>query len=106
MDEVDSFRENLARIVKERGLKPAQLSVAAGLNRRAVTDLIEGRAESPKLSTAYAIAKVLDVDLGELVGLGKSVHLAPELANLLEQYSPAEQERLARALAALLPAQP
>ena len=101
MDESDAFRRNLARIIQERRLKPAQVSVAAGLNRRAVTDLLENRAASPKLSTAYAIAKALNEDLGEMMGLGHSVRLVPELAQLLEQYGPDEQAQLAKALAAL-----
>ena len=101
MDESEAFRLNLARIIKERGLKPAQVSVAAGLNRRAVTDVLESRATSPKLSTAYAISKALGEDLGEMMGLGHRVRLAPELALLLEQYEPDEQAQLAKALAAL-----
>ena len=98
MDESEAFRRNLARIIEERGLKPAQVSVKAGLNRRAVTDLLEERAASPKLSTAQAIAKALGEDLGEMMGLGHSVRLVPRLAQLLEQYAPDEQEQLAAAL--------
>jgi transcriptional regulator with XRE-family HTH domain len=101
MDESEAFRSNLARIIKERDLKPAQVSVSAGLNRRAVTDLLENRAASPKLSTAYAIARALNEDLGEMMGMGHSVRLVPELAQLLERYAPDEQAQLARALAAL-----
>ncbi len=101
MDESETFRENLARIIKERGLKPAQVSVLAGLNRRAVTDVLESRAASPKLSTAYAIAKALNEDLGEMMGLGHSVRLAADLAAILEQYDPDEQEQLAKALASM-----
>jgi transcriptional regulator with XRE-family HTH domain len=84
MDESEAFRRNLARIISERGLKPAQVSVAAGLNRRAVTDLLENRAASPKLSTAHAIARTLGEDLGEMMGLGHSTRLVPELAQLIE----------------------
>ena len=101
MDESEAFRRNLARIIRDRGLKPAQVSVQAGLNRRAVTDLLESRAASPKLSTAHAIAKALGEDLGEMMGFGHSIRLVPELAELLDQYGPDEQEQLARALAAL-----
>jgi transcriptional regulator with XRE-family HTH domain len=95
------FRQNLRRIIREKNLKPAQVSVQAGLNRRAVNDLLEERAASPKLSTAEAIATALGESLAEMMGLGPSARLVPQLLELLAQYDPDEQEQLAKALAAL-----
>ena len=103
MDVNDSFRVNLIRIMAEKGMNPAQLSVAAGMNRRMVTDLLEGRAASPKLSTVANLARALACDMCELIGLGPKIDLAPRLAALLRQYDEAAQEQLATALSALPP---
>jgi transcriptional regulator with XRE-family HTH domain len=99
----DSFRENLRRIMLERGMNPAQLSVAAGKNRRMVNDILESRAESPKLSTVVDLAGALGCDVSELLGFGPKVDLSPRLAALLRQYDKAAQEQLATALSALPP---
>lgn len=101
MNESEVFRENLLRIIAERGLPEAQVSTDAGLNRRAVTDIRERRTASPKLSTVMALAKALSVDPGELLGLGRRHRLNARLAAFLEQYSEDDQERFLDALAAL-----
>ena len=98
MDEGDILRTNLERLMAERDLNPARLSIQAGLNRRAVSDILEGRAQSPKLSTVFKLARGLACHPGELLGLGAQIPLAPSLAKLLSQYDPADQERLAEAL--------
>lgn len=105
MDEGEIFRRNLLRVIKERGLSEAQLSKLASLNPRAVTDIRERRVASPKLSTVFALAKALDMDPGELLGLGKRHNLRPELAEFLEQLSVEEQSRFLAALSAI-PRQP
>ncbi|AGT09706.1 hypothetical protein JCM7686_2650 [Paracoccus aminophilus JCM 7686] len=84
-----------------QGYNPASLSICANLNRRAVTDLLEGRAQSPKLSTAYALAKALNVGLDSLTGSAPQPSLAPRLAEILAQYDEADQERLAAAILSL-----
>jgi DNA-binding Xre family transcriptional regulator len=104
MDCSEILRENLARMIAEKGTNPARLSLDAGLNRRGVSDILEGRAKSPKLSTVFKLAEALSCDPGELIGLGPRLHLAPRLAQLLQQYSEADQARLATALANLPPA--
>lgn len=104
MHESDVFRANLERLRKAKGLSAAGLSRMAGLNPRAVTDIEEGRADSPKLSTVFALARALAADPAEMIGLGPRLVLVPELAAYLAQYSRSEQEQLLRALSAL-PAQ-
>ncbi len=99
MNGAKDFRDNLERIMLDKGMNPAQLSLRAGLNRRAVSDILEGRAQSPKLSTALSLASALGCDVGELIGLGKRAYLVPELAELLSQYDQSAQEQLAKALA-------
>lgn len=101
MKEEEILRRNLQRIMAEKGWNAAALSLAAGLNRRAVKDILESRAVSPKLSTVFKLASALPCDPGELIGLGSRVSLVPALADLLRQYDEADQERLARGLAAL-----
>lgn len=103
MDENETFRLNLIRLMRERGLKAAQLSKLADLNARAVTDIEEGRAQSPKISTVFKLAKALQVDPAELMGLGPRLLLNRELAEFLSQYSETEQERLLQGLSALHP---
>lgn len=101
MDASVAFRENLLRIMGERKLRAAELSRRAGLNPRAVKDIEEGRAVSPKLSTVIALAEALGEDAAEMMGLGARVSLKPELARFLSQYDESEQERILAALAAL-----
>lgn len=101
MDETETFRENLLRMMAEKGLTEAGLSRQAGLNARAVTDIRERRVASPKLSTIFALAKALKVDPGELMGLGKRHQINSALAEYLQQFGEAEQAQLLAALAAL-----
>lgn len=101
MDVNEEFRVRLKAEMTAQGMNPASLSVKADLNRRAVTDLLEGRAKSPKLSTAFALADALGTSLDVLCGVAPQVSLAPRLAELLSQYDEADQERLAEAMLAL-----
>lgn len=101
MDENEVFRANLLRFMAERGMKEAELSKAAKLNARVVTDIRERRSASPKISTVFALARALDVDPAELMGLGPRYRLHAELAEFLSQYSEADQERFLAALEAL-----
>jgi transcriptional regulator with XRE-family HTH domain len=101
MDENEAFRENLLRLMAARGYSAAELSRKASLNARAVKDIEERRAQSPKLSTVFALARALGADPGEMIGLGPRIDLAPELARYLSRYSVSDQERLLQALSAL-----
>lgn len=101
MNESETFRGNLLRVMVEKGFDPANLSRAAGLNPRAVKDIEERRAVSPKLSTVFRLAQALNVDPAELMGLADRSRLAPELAQYLAQYSEEEQRKLLAALANL-----
>lgn len=106
MDESEIFQGNLLRTMREKSLKAAELSKKAGLNPRAVKDIEEGRAQSPRLSTVFKLAKALGVDPGELVGLGPRQTLNVELAHYLSQYDEEEQVRILQALSALPPTKP
>lgn len=101
MDENEVFRTNLLRFMAEKGMDAANLSRAAKLNPRAVKDIEERRAVSPKISTVFALARALRVDPCELLGTPDRQKLAPELAEYLSQYSEEDQRRLLSALASL-----
>lgn len=97
----DIFRLRLEAEMRAQGLNPASLSVRVGMNRRAVTDILEGKAQSPKLSTAYALSQALGVGLDQLTGSAPQVSIAPRMAELLAQYDESEQEQLAEAILSL-----
>jgi transcriptional regulator with XRE-family HTH domain len=96
----DVFRSNMLRLMTERRMTPAELSRRAGLNLRAVTDIRDGRSQSPKLSTLFAISSALGVELPELLGFG-GTRLEEEFHRLLSRYDRADQERILAVLRAL-----
>jgi transcriptional regulator with XRE-family HTH domain len=106
MDENEVFRLNLLRIMAEKGFDAANLSRAAKLNARAVKDIEERRAVSPKLSTIFKLAKALSVEPAELMGLTERQKLEPELVAYLAQYSEEDQKKLLLALASLTSPKP
>lgn len=101
MEESETFRRQLLRLMAEKGLKAATLSKLAGLNPRAVKDIEEGKVSSPRLSTVIALAHALEQDPAEMMGLGRRVNLRADLAEYLSRYSEDEQEQLLKALHAL-----
>lgn len=101
MDENEIFRENLLRLMAEKGMNEAELSIKAGLNRRAVTDIRERRTQSPKVSTVFKLASALGADPASMLGLGRRYSLNAELAEFLSQYGEDDQARFLAALASL-----
>ena len=100
MDPDHAIRENIRRLIAERETNPARVALDAGLNRRAVQDILDERAASPKISTVFKIAKALDCPPAELMGLS-GPRLAPELVEFLRQYDESAQVQLVKALASL-----
>lgn len=96
----ETFRANLLAEMRKQNLTPAELSRRAGLNARAVKDIEERRAQSPKLQTVFALADALNVDAGDLIGLGPRAAINVRLATFLQQYDEADQERILQALEA------
>lgn len=97
------FIANLLAIITARGIPEARLSLDAGLNRRFVTDLREGKVRSPKLSNAYMLAEVLDLDLRDIIAGRDRKAVNANLAELLAAYTPAQQEQIVEAVRLLLP---
>lgn len=96
----DTFRRNLRAKREAAGLGVDQLSLKVGTNRRLVRDIEEGRSQSPKISTVFALAEALGCDPGELLGLGPRVELRAELATFLRGLDAEGQARLLTALEA------
>ena len=101
----ETFRANLKLMRESRKMDAKELSLKAGLGERGVKDIEEGRSQSPKLSTAYKLAKALNADLGEMMGLERPSKIRPDLEEFLEQFDEDGQERLLAGLAAV-PRQP
>lgn len=101
MDISEEFRIRLRAEMEAQGINPAALSLRANMNRRAVTDVLEGRSQSPKLSTAFALAKALGTSIDALCGVAPQISLSPRLVELLAQYDEDDQERLVEAIHAL-----
>jgi len=59
--------ERLKTLISEKQTNPAALSKKAGLNTRAVTDIIEGRSKAPRIDTLRSLASALDVALSEII---------------------------------------
>ena len=68
MDERDKIGRNLERILNERGKKPTPTSLAAGLGRTAIGDIISGKSLNPRHLTLVMIARELGVRVSEITG--------------------------------------
>lgn len=101
----ETFRKNLIDMRAAKGMDAKALSRAAGLGERGVKDIEECRSQSPKISTAYKLAKALDADLIEMMGLGTVPNVSPKVVDFLLQYDEGEQEQLLAALS-LIPPRP
>ncbi|WP_425061852.1 helix-turn-helix domain-containing protein [Roseovarius confluentis] len=98
------IRKVIAAVDADPDLNDTKLSLKAGVNRRMVTDFREGRVKSPKLSSVFKIARALDRDPGEMMGLGPRPKIRSDLSAFLSQYDEDGQERLLSAMKAFPPA--
>ncbi len=62
------FSENLKTLMESKGFHAAGLSLAAGLNRRAVSDIFDGASKNPRMQTVQALARALGVSVNRLLG--------------------------------------
>jgi transcriptional regulator with XRE-family HTH domain len=102
------FRNNLLVLMRNRGLTAASLSRKAGLNVRAVTDIFDGKAQSPRLSTVFKLAYALDVTVYELLDVERKTvdsdpnprrnSVLPEIEEFLSSLDPADQAALLESL--------
>jgi SOS-response transcriptional repressor LexA len=62
------WRDNLRRILDQRGLDMKKVSKEAGLGETAVRDMLVGRVKEPGVSTLAKVADALNVSIGALLG--------------------------------------
>lgn len=91
MSKSDPFVEGLRRIFDANPeLKPAAVSVRAGLDNSTIRKLISGANSSPKIETANRIAQAMGYDLADVIAVGS--HQDPAMAldwlRLLDIVSP------------------
>ncbi|MHA3913874.1 helix-turn-helix domain-containing protein [Halovulum sp. GXIMD14793] len=87
-------RTNFVMFRQQSGMNAAELSIKAGLNRRAVQDYEEGSSQSPKLSTIYKLTNALGISIDELIAGRRRTELNHELQQWLESLSQAQAEGL------------
>ena len=71
----DAFGHRLRVLLADRGMSQVELAERSGVSRQAVNNYIT-RGNSPSLSTAVSIARVLGVSVDDLVDkpIGELVH--------------------------------
>lgn len=70
---MSSFNEMLKQLMKERGLKPADLARKTGLSKPTLSAILHGSTTDPRVSSLLSIARVLNCD-PLLLFLGKNSH--------------------------------
>jgi DNA-binding Xre family transcriptional regulator len=66
---IQNIRDNIERLMVDRGYNMKTLSLTAGLNETAVRDILKGRVSHPTYETLRKVAKVLDCSVNEIVGV-------------------------------------
>ena len=74
--------DNIDKVLKEKGLTPYQVSLAAGKNKQFIADILAGRAKSTSYENLVELARTLDVPLSHLTG-ETSGDPAPDLDAML-----------------------
>ncbi|MBI1214948.1 MAG: helix-turn-helix domain-containing protein [Alphaproteobacteria bacterium] len=60
---MSKLKQNLEKLMRQKGLSQKGLAVKAGLNETAVRDILRGRSKDPQLSTLRALANVLQCNV-------------------------------------------
>lgn len=98
----DLFRDNLRAEISRRGTNPSELSLRAGLNRRAVADILSGTSKSPKLSTVHALAETLDLSIEDLVFGADRPKVSSDIIEMLSRYNHNQQRQILATFLSLL----
>ena len=77
------LKENITRILQERGWKLQDLERKAGTNRN-IYNIFSGKSTNPSLDLLQKIAKTLNVDYKELIEDAKNIHYVNNYKLLLE----------------------
>ena len=74
-DELQRVREALREAMARKGFRNKPLAIKAGLGDTSVRDLLDNEDRDIKLGTLLKIAGAMDLDIGELIGSGRTVPL-------------------------------
>ena len=77
------LKENITRILQERGWKLQDLERKAGTNRN-IYNIFSGKSTNPSAELLQKIAKTLNVDYKELIEDPKNIHYVDNYKLLLE----------------------
>ena len=75
--------EMIDKLLAERGISGAQMSMDLGMSRSFMTELRKGRAKGIKLDTAQKIAAYFGVSVGYL--LGQETSPVPQIQDILDE---------------------
>ena len=94
---------NIQALMEAKGLDPAKLARASGLNPTGIYDIIKGKSRSPKIETVYKIAKGLGVPITAIFSEHSASERDKELMIIYDQLSEDKREMLMQAARAWLP---
>lgn len=97
----DKFRANLRAAMERVGIDAANLSRKAGLNARAVTDILEGRSKHPRISTVVSLAGALGVTIYDLLDAPPRGKIIQGLEDYLSKCDEGVQKGILEALLSL-----
>jgi transcriptional regulator with XRE-family HTH domain len=86
--------DNLARLLKERGISALELGQRCSMGRSSVYDILNGRSSSPKVATVAKLASGLNVPLTELFMTPQQLEAQSQLQRVYQELPPQEQRRL------------
>lgn len=81
-----AVRQALRTAVEQSTLPRQEIAARAGISRRALYDVLEGKAD-PRLSTLEALAHVLGMDLFAAPKAATALRLSTPASDKLSQYS-------------------
>ena len=88
------FAANIEAIMKLRGMDPAKLGRAAGMNRTGVYDILSGKSRNPRLDTVEKLAAALDVPASALLVDRPIDEIQAQLYSVLMSLAPVDRDRL------------
>lgn len=100
------IRENLQRIMDERGMSAREVTAKAGTGRTAVSDILSGKSKSPGALTLDKIARALNVTIVDLVTGHPPGDLAAYIVNRLAELDEDERQRAEAVFDALVATRP
>lgn len=85
MNTKEAIRNNLVRLMKEKGVKNVELARAVGVSKSAVTNWINGT-NSIDMDIVPKICRFFEVSVDEFLDVGSSFVLSPTERKLIDNY--------------------